>query len=492
MSARLRNVLLLAGLAGFLAACAAEQQEPDLQVTVAQEEARYRAHAKSYYAPPGPEDDPWGPYITEASKRYDVPDAWIRAVINRESGGRMFYKGQLVTSAPGAMGLMQLMPPTYDTLRVANNLGDDPYEPHDNIMAGTAYIREMYDIYGSPGFLAAYNAGPGRLEDFLTRNRTLPRETRNYVSAIGREIAGINPVNRSPADLLVEAHTSGSGAAYAAAAPSAGQTNAVRAAWEQREGDTDSSADTGSGSAPVSVRDAWAQKEAGTTGSDNAAQGTPEEPVQVAEAPQAETTERTDDTSGTEASPAAQPSVAAQPPVQSWEQAQKTPAAPEAVSAVWAARTGVAAAPAETAAAPAQVVAQQAAPAQTSAPQPPVQTSEAALSALTPVKPKPARQQPARVITPAHVLTPVVTKDWGIQVGAFASTAQASGAVARARSGAGGALSGARQQVSPVTTAHGQFYRARLTGITRDSAIAACQRLERRPGNCIVVSPDSA
>ena len=57
------------------------------------------------------------------------------------------------------MGLMQVMPATYDELRQQYNLGDDPYDPANNIMAGAAYMREMYDIYGSPGFLAAYNAG---------------------------------------------------------------------------------------------------------------------------------------------------------------------------------------------------------------------------------------------------------------------------------------------------------------------------------------------
>ena len=42
-----------------------------------------------------------------------------------------------------------------------------PTIPHNNILAGTAYMREMYDVYGSPGFLAAYNAGPRRLDDYL-------------------------------------------------------------------------------------------------------------------------------------------------------------------------------------------------------------------------------------------------------------------------------------------------------------------------------------
>ena len=97
------------------------------------------------------------------------------------------------------MGLMQVMPETYDGLRARYNLGDDAYDPHDNMMAGTAYLREMYDIYGSPGFLAAYNAGPGRLDDYLTRNRPLPDETRHYVRKIAPYIADSTPNRPSAA-----------------------------------------------------------------------------------------------------------------------------------------------------------------------------------------------------------------------------------------------------------------------------------------------------
>ena len=141
------------------------------------------------------------PYIREASAKYDVPEKWIREVMRQESGGNLYGRGgQLITSGAGAMGLMQVMPATYDDLRGRyRELGDDPYDPHNNILAGSAYVREMYDIYGAPGFLAAYNAGPGRLDDYLTRNRTLPLETRRYVAAIGPRINGLRaepPVTR--------------------------------------------------------------------------------------------------------------------------------------------------------------------------------------------------------------------------------------------------------------------------------------------------------
>src|SRR6185312_9285799 len=114
-------------------------------------------------------------------KRFDVPEIWIRSVMKVESGGNEYLNGRLVTSSAGAMGLMQVMPQTYEELRDRYALGDDPFHPRDNILAGTAYLREMYDIYGSPGFLAAYNAGPKRLDDYLANVRPLPAETRRYV-----------------------------------------------------------------------------------------------------------------------------------------------------------------------------------------------------------------------------------------------------------------------------------------------------------------------
>ena len=137
------------------------------------------ASPQRYYPPPGPAEDPWGPYIREAAARFRVPGHWVRAVMHQELGGE-----QQATSPVGAMGLMQVMPATYDGLRARYQLGDDPYDPHNNILAGTAYIREMYDRFGSPGFLAAYNAGPDRVDSYLAGQSSLPDETVNYVAAI--------------------------------------------------------------------------------------------------------------------------------------------------------------------------------------------------------------------------------------------------------------------------------------------------------------------
>ncbi len=194
-AARLR---LLAGFVvlGLLSACSGTGP----QVSATQEAARYAAHARGNYTPPGPESDPWGPYIVEASERFDVPERWVRQVMRVESGGKLYRNGQLITSGVGAMGLMQVMPGTYDELRGRYDLGDDPFDPHENILAGTAYLREMYDIYGAPGFLAAYNAGPHRLDDYLSNNRPLPDETRHYVAMIGPYLTDSSPRVRSPAE----------------------------------------------------------------------------------------------------------------------------------------------------------------------------------------------------------------------------------------------------------------------------------------------------
>jgi D-alanyl-D-alanine carboxypeptidase len=108
--------------------------------------------------------------------------------MQQESSGEQFQDGAPTTSPVGAMGLMQVMPDTYDMLRIRYGLGNDPYEPHDNIFAGTAYIREMYDTYGFPGFLAAYNAGPQQLDACLANGAPLPWETVSYLSAVAPKL----------------------------------------------------------------------------------------------------------------------------------------------------------------------------------------------------------------------------------------------------------------------------------------------------------------
>ena len=126
-----------------------------------------------------PEDGPHANFVRQAAQRYGVPASWIEAVMAIESGGDV-----LALSPQGAMGLMQIMPETWAGLRARHGLGDSPYDPRDNILAGAAYLRELYDRYGSPGFLAAYNAGPGRYDEHLSTGRALPHETQLYVDAL--------------------------------------------------------------------------------------------------------------------------------------------------------------------------------------------------------------------------------------------------------------------------------------------------------------------
>lgn len=129
--------------------------------------------------------DPYAGYVAEAAQRFGIPEIWIRAVMRVESRG-----DARAISPKGAIGLMQIMPATWANLRARHGLGSDPYDPRDNILAGAAYLREMHDRYGSSGFLAAYNAGPGRYEEYRTTGRPLPVETRAYVAILAAMIGG--------------------------------------------------------------------------------------------------------------------------------------------------------------------------------------------------------------------------------------------------------------------------------------------------------------
>jgi hypothetical protein len=357
------------GLLALLAACSGGGPHN----SASSEAARYAAHARGNYAPPGPPSDPWGPYITEASNRFDVPDKWIRAVMHVESGGKEFINGQLVTSGAGAMGLMQVMPQTYDELRERYTLGDDPYDPHNNILAGTAYIREMYDIYGAPGFLAAYNAGPARLDDYLSNNRPLPDETRHYVAMIGPAIEGTSPRSRSPAEQ------------YAMNALPINIPPGPR---------------YGRGTQYASNR--------------NSGGGAPVRPVETAQLPE--------------------------PP----------PSRPEQ------------------------------------------QPRQFALASAPPTPP----QGGFRLVPVAHAEALPErsggprTGGWAIQIGAFGKEAQAHSALGTAKTQARDMLAVARPVVLPVHETHGTLYRARLTGLSREAALQACEKL-RGHGACIVLSPEA-
>lgn len=154
----------------------------------------------------------WRPYIREASRRFGVPVAWIERVMQAESRGRTVQGGRPIRSSAGAIGLMQLMPGTWSDMRAKLGLGVDPDDPRDNILAGTFYLRLMYDRFGYPGLFAAYNAGPARYADYLAGRASLPRETigylasaapdtqeRDQVPATARVVEGLFAVRKIPA-----------------------------------------------------------------------------------------------------------------------------------------------------------------------------------------------------------------------------------------------------------------------------------------------------
>lgn len=146
--------------------------------------------------------DRWTPVITEASARFNVPATWIRAVLQTESGGRtMLGENRPIVSPAGAMGLMQLMPGTYKLMSAQFRLGADPFNPRANIYAGAAYLHQLYQHYGYPAMFAAYNDGPGNLEERLARGRLLPLETRNYIKRIETALTGGASKNANPAAL---------------------------------------------------------------------------------------------------------------------------------------------------------------------------------------------------------------------------------------------------------------------------------------------------
>lgn len=168
----------------------------------------------------------WRPFVEEASGRFGVPVAWIERVMSAESAGRTRLSGRPIVSSAGAMGLMQLMPRTWADMRSRLGLGGDPHEPRDNILAGTAYLRLMYEQFGYPGLFGAYNAGPGRYAEYLAGGRSLPGETRAYMAATagaasrpsaGRRAPAVTPIGSSRA----WAHATGSGSMFFALSPAA-------------------------------------------------------------------------------------------------------------------------------------------------------------------------------------------------------------------------------------------------------------------------------
>ncbi|MDD2878506.1 MAG: lytic transglycosylase domain-containing protein [Acidiphilium sp.] len=403
----------LAGVAGLalLSACASHQSS----LPPTQQAADYAAHSPGNYSAPGPASDPWGPYIEQASARFDVPTKWIRQVMRVESGGHEYMNGHLTVSYAGAMGLMQLEPETYREMAARYGLGPDPYNPYNNIMAGTAYIHEMYQIYGSPGFLAAYNAGPGRLDDYLDYKQSLPNQTRQYVAMIAPNIAGVYP---------------------------ASQSAAVDVAMNTLPAQIRPGMRPGAENASTESLNATQLASNGPLPTFPTAMATPQDAAaRVMPAPQPQPQPRP-------MPPQAPVQMAALTPPPVIERPRYTPPVARVMPPVHP-DTGFSLIPTAEAAAPPP-------------PPPSSQIENASLGTGT---------------------------RWGIQVGAYDTPAHAKAALGIAELTAVSSLIKGQAVVQSISTAHGQFFRARFVDLPHEQAVAACQRLNGGPTGCEVLSP---
>jgi D-alanyl-D-alanine carboxypeptidase len=411
--------------------------------------SNYRLRAARSYPVPGTPDDPCGPYIEEAASRYAIPDRWIRAIMQQESGGRLVgADGSLTTSSVGAMGLMQVMPATYDMLRRREALGDDPYEPHDNILAGASYIREMYDRFGAPGFVAAYNAGPDRLAAYLAGSSVLPDETVNYLAQVtprlGNSVAMTGPL----------ASFAGNGAAVASLASTGGGAYDPNAAYAGGGMVGTSYALSGQGAVPASSGSGAYDPNAAYAGGgmvEASYSASGEDPSDRAydggglvtpDAPTGEMTGRP-----VAAQPAMQ--VAPVPTATPYQQAPTTPYQSAEPRSVLGSRFSAPVARASY-----------------------------------------ASQPPMPVAAPVAGYGVSAAGGWGIQVGAFPDPSESRAAVAAARSRAAGLLAGAQVVIEPVQHG-GTLFRARLIGLSEDTAALACSALSHGGTPCFMVRPGS-
>ncbi|MBX9748041.1 MAG: lytic transglycosylase domain-containing protein [Roseococcus sp.] len=433
---------------GLLAACAQSPTAPTRSASV----------SRGSYDPPGPPSDPWGPWIREASRRFDVPDRWIREVMRQESGGRAG-----ATSPVGAMGLMQVMPGTYRELQRRHDLGDDPYHPYDNLMAGTAYLRQMYDLYGSPAFLAAYNAGPRRLENYLYNNQGLPAETRNYVARVGPRIITSSPVRRAPAEVYAAGEIplnvpQGPRRMDAATRTALAEQRAIREQNAQfaalPPAEPSAAPVRMAAAAPVS---ASALGRGGVVAMEPIADGsTPEGAARLAES----------------ANRAAMPAGGSLASDGSIIVARMDPI-PDGSTPEGAARMAESAARQAPPSPPAP---------QLVAGRPPVAAQPTPPRSFGLIGTAQAGTLPASFRTAAP---PAASGGWGVQVGAFSSPELARQAAQSAQGSIGG-----RAQVTPVQVGRATLFRARVTGLSQTSAQQACDRLRARSG-CNTLAPGS-
>lgn len=152
-------------------------------------------------------------FVAEAAQRFGLAQDWIWTVMRVESAGHPH-----VVSRAGAIGLMQLMPITWASLASRHGLGSDPFDIRANILAGAAYLRAMLDRYGDLSTaLAAYNAGPARVDGWRAGTQSLPAETVAYVARIA-------PALQVPDSSTVKSAANAAANAAAKSAPKAVQS----------------------------------------------------------------------------------------------------------------------------------------------------------------------------------------------------------------------------------------------------------------------------
>ncbi len=466
--------LALAATLALLAACSSQTRlgYSDLELTPGRD-----------YAPPGPPSDPWGPYISEASQRFGVPVQWIRAVIRQESAGEV-----QALSPAGAMGLMQVMPGTYEMLREEYQLGNDPFEPRDNILAGTGYIQQMYDRYGAPGFLAAYNAGPARVDDYLATGDPLPGETVSYVTDVAPHLGNATPMTGPLAAYA------GNNARYTASMSGACDPNA---AYNPDHPCTPL--------APVPQAPVTLAAAAGGYCDPNAAYDPDRPCTPLAPVPQAPVT------LAAAAGGYCDPNAAYDPDRPCTPAPRPTAPAPGQVAS-----TSSGACDSDVANNPSQLCTP---PPQPAAPAP-VQVGSTASGACDPdtaydpsrpcipvspapapapyatasllYQPRPAQPPPIeRASQPVPALAPSMQNGaWAIQVGAFMTPSAAHSAAANTRRALPGLLAPARIEVSTTEPFGNQvLFRARLTNLTADGAVDACSHLAQVRMPCLIIRP---
>ena len=113
-------------------------------------------------------------YASQVANQYGIPNNIFQNVVSTESSWN-----PNAVSSKGAIGLGQLMPGT------AANLGVNPYDWQQNLQGTGQYLSQLYNKFGNwVDAVAAYNAGPGRIQSVLNGNSTLPTETQNYVQKV--------------------------------------------------------------------------------------------------------------------------------------------------------------------------------------------------------------------------------------------------------------------------------------------------------------------